>query len=142
MRDLRGHLSGAKAEIHVVPNALLGVAARGLGWGDMSQFLVGPTAMVSGAGDVSQVAKLLTAYVRDNNLPIAIKGGRLASQMLGAKDVVSLAELPPREILLGRVVGTIAAPMSRLVGVMNQKVASLLYVLKAVAEKKASAEKK
>ena len=44
--------------------------------------------------------------------------------------------MPSRETLLAMLVGTIAAPLSGLVGVMQQKVASVLYVLKAVQEKK------
>ena len=47
-----------------------------------------------------------------------------------------MAMIPPRDVLLGRMVGSVAAPMFRLVGVMGQKVSSLLYALKAIEEKK------
>jgi ribosomal protein L10 len=39
-------------------------------------------------------------------------------------------------VLLGRLVGTVAAPMSGLVGALKQKLASVVYVLKAIEEKK------
>jgi large subunit ribosomal protein L10 len=138
LKDLRGQLRGAKARLKVVPNALFGVAAKEAGWAGMDPFLNGPTAMVFGAGDVTQVAKILKTYIKSaNNLPV-LKGGCLSGQVLVASQVSSLADIPSREVLLGRVVGTIAAPLSQLVGVLNQKVASLLYVLKAVADKKAA----
>jgi large subunit ribosomal protein L10 len=88
---------------------------------------------------VTQVAKVLRAFAKaaTNKLPV-VKGGYLSGQTLVAAQVESLADIPPREVLLGRMVGTIAAPMTRLVGAMNQKICSLLYVLKAVADKKAA----
>ena len=51
-------------------------------------------------------------------------------------DVQELADLPSLDCLRGQVVRTIAAPMTQLVGVMQQKVASLLYVLRAIEDKK------
>ena len=59
--------------------------------------------------------------------------------VLQAADVEALATLPPKKVMQGVLVGTIAAPMSNLVGVMNQKLASLVYVLKAAADKKNAA---
>ena len=71
MKDLRGHLRGAKAGMKVVPNALFGVAAKESGLQGMDQFLTGPTALVSGPGDVTQVAKILRTYIKDtNNKPV------------------------------------------------------------------------
>jgi large subunit ribosomal protein L10 len=65
-----------------------------------------------------------------------VKVGVMGNLVLTAAQVDALAELPPREVLLGQVVGTIAAPLSRLVGVMKQKVSTIVYVLKAIEDKK------
>ena len=54
-------------------------------------------------------------------------------------DVEALATLPSKKVMQSILVGTIAAPMSNLVGVMSQKLASLVYVLKAAADKKNAA---
>ena len=86
-------------------------------------------------GDVTVVAKLLTKFIKDNERP-ALKGGRFGTEALSATDIEDMATIPSREVLLGKLVGTIAAPLSQVVGVLNQKVSSLLYVLKAVEEKK------
>jgi large subunit ribosomal protein L10 len=112
------------------------VVEETLSWKDVSSLLEGPTAMVYGRGDASVVAKLLKKFNKDNNRLPAIKGGRLGTLTLQSKDVDDMAQLPPREVMLARLVGTIAAPLSQLVGVMQQKVASIVYVVKAIEEKK------
>ncbi|MCU0858331.1 MAG: 50S ribosomal protein L10 [Pontiellaceae bacterium] len=106
-------LRGADARVKVVKNSMLGRISSDMGC-DLSQTLSGPTAVIYGSGD-------------------------LEGAILSAKDVGDLATMPGKKELQARLVGTVAAPMTQLVGVMNQKVCSLLYVLKAVAEKKETA---
>jgi len=88
---------------------------------------------------VVDVAKTLAAYTKDNPL-LVLRGGILAKAAFGAADVETLAKLPARPVMLGRVVGTIAAPMMQLVGVFHQKACSLLYVLKAIEQKKGGSQ--
>jgi large subunit ribosomal protein L10 len=133
--DLRARLRGQRARLMVVKNTFLKFASEQLGRGGMDSELVGPTAMITGEGEVTEIAKLLKAFAKEHD-KLEIKGGLLGKQVLSAGDVQEMAVIPPREIMLSRLVGTIAAPMTQLVGVMNQKVLSLLYVLKAVQEKK------
>ena len=91
--------------------------------------------MIIGTGDVSLVAKTLRTFAKTN--PNAnIKGGWFSDKVLSVEDVTDIAEIPSREVLYAMVVGTLAAPMSQVVGVMNQKLCSLLYVLQAAADKK------
>ena len=132
---LRKALHDEQSEVHVVKNTFLGKAAEAMGWNGLDPALQGPTAMVTGSGDVAQVAKLVSKFAKDNGKEL--KGGCLEGDILTAADVNALAELPSLKVMQGIVVGTIAAPMTQLVGVFNQKVSSLLYVLKAVEEKKA-----
>jgi large subunit ribosomal protein L10 len=136
LTDLRGRLRGTGGRLQVVSNAFFRIAAGQAGWPEVSSLLEGATAIVTGSGDGTQAAKSLRDFKRDNsNLP-ALKGGLLSGRVLGRQDVESLASLPPREVLLGMLVGTVAAPMSQLVGVLSQKLASLIYVLKAIEDKK------
>jgi len=136
MTELRRKLRGQRSRLMVVPNSFLTLAGKDLGWDDVSPLLDGPTAMVTGEGDVSQVAKLLREFSKVTS-KTRLKGGRFEGQTLSSTDVESLADLPPREVLYAHLVGTLAAPMSQLVGVLQQKVTSVVYVLKAVADKKA-----
>lgn len=132
---LRQRLAKADARIQVVKNRILGHIAKDSGLGAMRDHLAGPSAMVYGKGDVTQAAKILKEFIKENERPV-IKVGALEGAVLTAADVEQLASLPARETLLGMMVGTIAAPMSQLVGVFQQKVSSLLYVLQAAADKK------
>ena len=132
---LRQRLLKADAKVQVVKNRVLGHIAQEAGFGAMRDHLTGPSAMVYGKGDVSQVAKILKDFIKEHEKPV-IKVGALEGVVLTAADVEQLASLPSRESLLSMVVGTIAAPMSQLVGVFQQKVSSLLYVLQAAADKK------
>lgn len=135
---LRGKLAEAAARVMVVKNTYLGVVLGADLRDRLSAVLAGKTAMVTGAGDVTAVAKALTAFVKENKV-LVLKGGCLNTQVLTAGDVDAMASMPPRDVLLGQLVGTVQAPMTQLVGVMNAKVSSLLYVLTAIKEKKNAA---
>jgi len=135
MAELRGQLRGARSRLTVMKNTLV---ARALDAGvrdGMAPALKGPTAVVTGVGDITEVAKILKQFTGAHP-SASVKGGCLNNSILTAADVEALASLPAREVLLSQVVGTVAAPMTQLVGVMAAKVRSLLYVLKAVEEKK------
>ena len=133
--ELRNRLNTAEARIQVVKNRVLGHVAEDAGLGAIRDQLSGPSAMVFGKGDVSQAAKILKEFVKEHEKPV-VKVGALEGVVLSAAEVEELASLPSREALLSMVVGTIAAPMSQTVGVFQQKVSSLLYVLQAAADKK------
>lgn len=133
--ELRAQLDKTEARIQVVKNRVFGHVADAAGLGGLKDAAKGPSAMVYGAGDVAATAKILKDFIKANEKPV-IKIGAMEGVILSAAEVDELASLPSREILLSMVVGTIAAPMSQLVGVFQQKAASLLYALKAVIDKK------
>ncbi|MBT3294175.1 MAG: 50S ribosomal protein L10 [Verrucomicrobia bacterium] len=135
LAELRAKLRDLDTSMTIVKNSMLGHASAAAGGPDMSGLLEGPTAIVCGSGDASATAKALTAFIKQAKLPV-LKGGQLGQQLLSVDDVKAIATIPSREVLYGQIAGTIAAPMTQLVGVMNQKVLSLLYVLKAVEDTK------
>ena len=135
LSGLRGKLRERDVRLQVVRNRVFGKAAIELGIDLGGELLVGPTALVSGSGDVTAVAKALRDYAKAAKLPV-MKGGVLDGKAMSQADVKALSELPSREQMLGMFVGTVAAPMTQLVGVMNAKVSSLVYALQAVIDKK------
>ena len=136
---LRKKLRETDARFQVVPNRLFRVVAKELKYEGLEAALKGPTALVFGSGDVAGTAKALREFIKGNNKIPVIKLGHMDGAALSAADVEVLATLPSKKAMQGMLVGTIAAPMSNLVGVMSQKLASLVYVLKAVADKKSAA---
>lgn len=130
--ELKKQLRGVDAEMKVVKNRILNIICEEL------EVPSGPTAMICGSGDVVEVAKIIKEFSAKTEKPV-MKGGMLEGAVLSADDVVALAQLPSKKEMQGKLVATLAAPMTQLVGVMDQKVCSLLYVLNAVCEKKEQA---
>ncbi len=136
--SLRASLRASGARIQVVKNSLLRLVAREKGWNALDAHLSQPSAMVVGL-NVVDAAKAIKKFQAEKQNRPAMKAGVLGDRFLSMTDIESLASLPPREVLLAQLVGTVAAPMSRLVGVMSQKLCSIVYVLKAVEQKKSAA---
>jgi large subunit ribosomal protein L10 len=132
--EFKKQLRGANARVKVVKNTMLNRISGEMGV-DLGSKLSGPTAVIFGSGDVVEVAKILKKFSGAKNKP-EMKGGVLEGTVLSSKDVVDLASMPGKKELQAKLVATIAAPMTQTVGVLNQKVCSLLYVLNAVREKK------
>jgi large subunit ribosomal protein L10 len=135
---LRASLRAMGSRIQVVKNSLLLLVAREKGWKGLEPHLVQSSAMVVGK-NVVEAAKAIKKFRAETQNKPAMKAGMMGASFLSMADIEALASIPPREVLLGQVVGTVAAPMSRLVGVFSSKVSSLLYVLKAVEQKKSAA---
>jgi large subunit ribosomal protein L10 len=136
--DLRKRLRGANARIQVVKNRVFKHVLKDAGVAGIDGSLKGSSAMVFGSGDPVAAAKVLKDFIKENEKP-KIKVGTLQGQVLSPADVDSLAAMPSREVMLSKVVGTIAAPLSQLVGVLNQKVSTVVYVLQAAKDKKEKA---
>lgn len=131
---LKASLRQNDATFNVVKNRMLNRKFSG----KATEMLTGPTAMIYGSGDVVEVAKVLRKFTAKNKKPV-VKGGFLEGKMISGSDVVELAKLPSKDVLRAQLLGTLLAPCSQLVGVLDQKVASLVYVLDAVKRKKENA---
>lgn len=134
MTALRRRLREAGVEFHVVKNTLARLAAQRAGRPAFTQLLSGPTALAVGFGDQVEVAKTLTEYLRTSRLNVTVRGAVLDSRVLNPEEVHALAVLPPREVILGQVVGGIQAPLVGLVSVLNGLLGSLARVLDARAK--------
>jgi large subunit ribosomal protein L10 len=135
--ELRRQLRKSGARMQVVKNRFLRLITRDKGWSGLEPSLKGQSAIVTGT-DVVQAAKAIKQFNSTGGLPV-MKAGVLGDMILTSAQIDALADLPSREVLLGQVVGTVAAPLSRLVGVLKQKVSTIVYVLKAIEEKKNAA---
>jgi len=137
-QELRGKLSEVDAEFHVVKNRLFKHMAEDVGGEKMTESLTGRSAMVTGKGEVTDVARVLRDFIKANEVP-TLKVGSMEGAFLSESDLKALATMPSKDEMRAKLLGTLAAPMQQTVGVLNQKVSSLLYVLKAVEAKKSEA---
>ena len=128
--ELKTSLRENGASFNVVKNRMLNRAIPE----DIADLLKGPTAMIYGEGDVVEVAKVIKKFTAQHEMPV-IKGGVVEGKLVSAADVVELAKLPSKDVMRSILLATLQAPSTQLVGVMDQKVASLVYVLSAVKDK-------
>ena len=135
--DLRARLKKVDATLKVVKNTLTRLAATEAGVEGLDELIQGPTAIVYAKGDPVQTAKTIQDFI-DGNKKITVRGGKLQSTILASADVEKLATLPNREQLIAQLVGTLAAPLSGLVTVLNGPIRQLVMVVDQI-EKRASA---
>ena len=134
LQGLRRSLATSGGEYKVYKNTLVRFAARDLGLVDLEPLLVGPTGVAFVTGDAVNVAKALRDFSRINPL-LVIKGGVLGDRVLSAKDATALADVAPREVLLARLAGGLAAPMVQFAGLLQALPRNFAYGLKALIEK-------
>ncbi len=130
LQDLRGSLREANAEFTVAKNTLARIASGRAGVEIAEDVFEGPTALMFAYEDVVAPAKALTDFVRSSRV-LELKVGLMEGQTLGSSDLDALASLPPREELLGKLVGMLASPMTRTVGVLGGPSRSLANLLSA-----------
>jgi len=132
--ELRNRLAPAGAEIHVVKNSFLKRAIAASGFPDVSDQLLGQTAVVTGEKDVAPVAKIFKTFATEFKIA-ALKIGFVDRAVLSAAELDALAELPPRETLQAQLLGLLLSPATRLVRLLNEPGAALARLLNAKAEK-------
>lgn len=131
MTELRRRLRGEGIEFRVVKNTLARFAAQRLGREELLGFFEGPVAIAFGYGDITEPAKALSSYIEEFKATMTIRGGFLADRVLTKGEVNTLSTLPPREVLLARVVGGVQAPISALVGQLSAPMTGLIAGLQA-----------
>lgn len=134
--ELRSNLREVGVSYTVAKNTLvkLALAAAEKNVDDTSVF-AGPVGIAFGADEV-EAARIVYEFAKTNDALEILGAIDEDGRVLTKEEVMALAKLPSREQLLGQVVGTIAAPLSGFVRVLNGNVSGLVYALSAIAEKK------
>jgi large subunit ribosomal protein L10 len=137
--DLRRALRAVGGEYKIYKNTLVRFAARDLGL-ELDDLLTGPTAIAfitdrpdGSAGDAVDVAKALRDFARGNP-NLVVKGGVLGTKPLTADEAKALAEVEPREVLLSKFAGLLAAPMVQFAGLLEALPRNFAYGLKALID--------
>jgi large subunit ribosomal protein L10 len=137
--DLRRALRLVGGEYKIYKNTLVRFAARDLGL-ELEELLTGPTAIAfiterpdGTPGDAVDVAKALRDFARTNP-SLVVKGGVLGAKPLTADEAKALAEVEPREVLLAKFAGALAAPMVQLAGLLEALPRNFAYGRKALID--------
>ena len=136
LTGLRVKLRQNKMGYKVVKNTLARKAAGGVKKAKLEPVFDGPIAMAYGYGDdVSSPAKLLLDHIAATKSNMTIAGGFLGDRPLTTSQVTELSKLPPKNVLVAKMLGGIQAPLYRLVGTLNAPIQGLVTVLNGHLEK-------
>jgi large subunit ribosomal protein L10 len=125
---LRRKLREAGVEYKVYKNTLSTLAAKELGFGEIGSILQGPLSMALGYEDPTAPARILADFAKDHK-KLELKGGIVQGEIFDADKVKQLATIPPKEVLIAKLLGSFKAPIS-----------SFAYLVSALKEKKESEE--
>jgi len=132
--ELRRNLREVDGEFQIVKNSLFQRALEQSGFAIPTDQLVGPVAVGYCLGDAPPVAKALTDYAKATDI-LVIKGAIVSgSSILGPEGVKGLADLPPREVVLAQLLGSVQGPMSSLASTIMAPLRELVQVLQARSE--------
>ncbi len=120
---MRAELRGAGVEYTVIKNTLIGLACDKVGFEDMKQNLEGMNAVAISYEDPIAPAKILKKYAEKIET-FEIRAGFLDGAVVNASVVDELAEIPPKEVLIGKILGSVQGPLY-----------SLAYGLQAIIDK-------
>jgi large subunit ribosomal protein L10 len=124
-----------KCEYTVLKNTLSRIALKNAGLESFAENFNGPTALAIENGDPVAAAKVLIEFSKEH-AKLKLKAGMLGDKVLSIQEIKSLASLPSKEVLIGRLLGTLNAPMTNTVNVLSATTRSLVYALDAIRKQK------
>lgn len=135
---LRAQIRAAGGEMKVAKNTLMKIAMEQENFTAFPDDMgFGPNVFTLAYEDPVVVAKVLRDFTKDkSNKAFLLKGGVLGHSVLGFDQTSALADLPTKDVLIGQVVRTIAAPIAGFLTVLNGPVRGLAICLNQIKEKK------
>ena len=134
----RKSVRDAGGRYRVVKNTLATRAMAGTAIAPLTEHLKGPTGLVYTKRDPVAIAKVLVEFAKENPalvlMPAIVEGREVA-----AKEVATVATLPGRPELVGRLVGVLGSPVRRLAVALNAPVSQFVNVLNEIRKAKESA---
>lgn len=139
LSDCRTKMRSAAAKCVVVKNTLAGIALKGSDLEPVTQYLQGPSLLVIGKEDPSQLIKSFQEFQKtmdEGSLPL--KGGAFPGEALSASDIDAIGKLPSKEVLLGQIAGSLVATPSTIANTINRTIGDIGELAVKVAEKQNS----
>jgi large subunit ribosomal protein L10 len=139
LRTLRNALRKESVAYSVIKNTLFGIAIGSERRAELKTILEGPTGVAFAGTDPVGAAKALAQFASDSK-KLKIKAAIVDGRLIDRAQVEALSKVPPRQELLARLVGSARSPLVRLHGAMSGHHRKLVYVLKAIHDKRLQAE--
>jgi large subunit ribosomal protein L10 len=138
LADLRGSLRGSGTEYKVFKNTLARRAIEGAGYDEITSMFEGPVALAFVRGDAAAAAKALRDF-GTTNPALVVKGGLLGERVLTPADILALADLPSREIMLTQIAGMFQAPLTKAAGLFQAFTRNFAYGVQALIDERVAA---
>jgi large subunit ribosomal protein L10 len=136
VHKLRTELYAKKGSMRVVKNTLLKRATSDMaGLSDLDSLFSDQIAVVFATEEAPAIAKVLFEMAKEGKI-LTIRGGALDARLISSAQVESLALLPSREVLLARLCGTLKAPITNYVILLNELLGRFVRVLKQIENAK------
>jgi large subunit ribosomal protein L10 len=135
--QLRSKARKSGVWLRVLKNTLARRAVQGTPFEKLSEQMVGPL-MYGISQDPVAGAKVLCEFAKENE-QFVIKAGAMPNAVMSAQDIKALAQLPSREELLAKLLGTMQAPVTKLVRTMNEVPSKFVRTLAAYRDSKEKA---
>jgi large subunit ribosomal protein L10 len=137
MTRLRAKARASNVYLRVLKNTLARRAVAETPFAGLSDHMVGPLAYGI-SDDPVAVAKVLSDFAKAND-KFVLKGGAMANFVMSSKDVANLANMPSREELIAKLMGTMQAPIAKFVQTLNEVPAKFVRTLAAVRDQQQAA---
>lgn len=138
--ELRKQLRKENAEAKVLKNNVARIISRDGQFGDevkdVMDKMVGPTLVAFAYGDPAAAAKVMHKFSQGNEA-FKLKESLMGRKRLDVSGVEELAQLPPKDVLVAKLLGTMNAPITNFVGVLAAVPRGLVTVLSEIEKKKA-----
>jgi large subunit ribosomal protein L10 len=122
--QLRKQLREAGVEYKVIKNTLTSRAAKEAGFEQMDEYLKGPVSVAFGYDDPTAPARILADFAKNHD-SIELKAGIVQGKFFDSAKINELSKIPPKEVLIAKLLGSLKSPLSKFV-----------YVVNAIKEKK------
>lgn len=137
---VRKNIRATEGEMKVTKNTLMRIALREAELPTADEIDTGPNAYVFAYKDVAATAKALRDFSKERgNEALVVKGGIMGGKVLNKDQVMALADLPPREVLLAQLLGVLNGPIRSFVTVLSGPARGLVTALSQIAEQKEKA---
>ena len=135
--ELRKQFRTAGVEYVVLKNTLVRRVIDEMGLSALDGVLEGPSAFAFGYADPVAPAKVVSDFVSKTKCEhITVKAGVVDGEVIDAAGVKVLADLPPKEVLIAKMLGSFNAPITNFVGVLSATLRSLVYAIDAIRKQK------
>ena len=133
--DLRRRLQQENGDFTVIKNTLAKIAFKDTNLEGIEEFLKGPSAIAFGFEDQVSPAKVLTKFIKEKK-KTEIKGGILDGKVLSQDEVKELSNLPSKEELYAKILGSLNSPASGMVYAINGVMSGLVRAIDEVRKLK------